>query len=281
MKVTPRQVEQTVAAIHRAGCLLLESQPQILWNLKEDGTFVTSLDLRVEDLIGASLGSIFPDCRFIGEEHPESWSRRAESHARVILDPIDGTAPFARGLNYFGISLAVLDDLSRPLLAIIHMPGLKKWYVASFEDQVPTRYRVTFQGDDPEISVVESTISIASDWNLEHAYVYVSSDFHRQLDMSGYPGKIRALGATAAHLALLTDHTIDPAAVILTRYKVWDIAAGLALATAAHLEIRNLTSGAVFRFEELFELTEMRSALLVGRPDVLNAVAPGLKILGG
>ena len=92
---------------------------------------------------------------------------------------------------------------------------------------------------------------------------------------------MRALGATAAHLALLMDNTTDPAAVVLSRYKIWDIAAGLALARAAGLDIRNLTSGATFHFEELFGESTLWPVLLVGPSEVLNALADSVRVREG
>lgn len=279
--MTSRQIEDAVVAMHRAGCLLLEGQDQVPWKLKDDGTFVTDLDLQVEDTLGSVLRIIFAGCRFIGEEDPSSWSLTSDSRPKIVLDPIDGTAPFVRGLNYFAISLAVVEGSGQPLLAIIYLPGLRKWCVASFEDLKPTMYEVTFQGDAPLMSVIEGGHPGPKDWSVEHCYIYVGSDAHRQLDLSAYQGKVRALGATAAHLALLTDNTTDPVAVVLSRYKIWDIVAGLALASAAGLDIRNLTSGAAFHFEELFGHSKVWPVLLVGPSEVLNALADSVRVREG
>jgi fructose-1,6-bisphosphatase/inositol monophosphatase family enzyme len=71
---------------------------------------------------------------------------------------------------------------------------------------------------------------------------------------------------------------MDPAAVILTRYKVWDAAAGLALANAAGLEIRNLTTGTAYRPEEMF--AEVPPVLMVGRPEILRVLADRVRVRG-
>jgi fructose-1,6-bisphosphatase/inositol monophosphatase family enzyme len=268
--------------VHRAGTLLREGQAEVSWRLKEDGTFVTALDLETQESIKTQLRGIFPGYGFIGEEDPQTWPIAFLPQRRIILDPIDGTGAFARGLNYFGISLAVIDEQHQPLLAIMHLPGLRKWCVASFEDQAPTRYQVACDGNSVRLSKLETVPSMPTDWRVEDSYTYVGSDAHQQLDLRAYPGKIRALGATVAHLVLLADRTLDPAAVILTRYKPWDAAAGLALAYADGLEIRNLVTGATYRPEETFVgVKGAPPALLVGHPKVLRALAHCVRVRGG
>jgi myo-inositol-1(or 4)-monophosphatase len=282
VKVERSQIEAAIAVVNSAGVLLLKGQAGVSWKLKTDGSFVTALDLETQESIKAQLREIFPGYEFIGEEDPQSWSMAFRPQCRIILDPIDGTGAFARGLNYFGISLAVIDERHQPLLAITHLPGLRKWCVASFEDQAPMRYEVACDGNLLRVSKLETVPSMRMDWRIEDSYTYVGSNAHQQLDLSAYPGKIRALGATVAHLALLADRTIDPIAVILTRYKVWDAAAALPLAYANGLEIRNLTTGAGYRTEELFaEVTANPPVLMVGDPKVLPALAHWVRVRGG
>jgi myo-inositol-1(or 4)-monophosphatase len=282
VKIETFQIEAAIGVVNRAGVLLLKGQAHVPWKLKEDGTFVTALDLETQKSIEAQLRRIFPGYGFIGEEDPRSWPTAFLPQCRIIVDPIDGTGPFARGLNYFGISLAVIDERHRPLLAITHLPGLRKWCVASFVDRTPTRYQVACRRNSARISKLARAPSMRMDWRIEDSYTYVPSDAHQQLDLSAYPGKIRALGSTVAHLVLLADRTLDPAAVILTRYKVWDAAAGLALAHANGLEIRDLATGTAYRPEEMFADVEgIPPALLVGHPKVLRALAHCVRVRGG
>jgi fructose-1,6-bisphosphatase/inositol monophosphatase family enzyme len=178
--------------------------------------------------------------------------------------------------------MAVIDEGHQPLLAIMHLPGLRKWSIASFEDQGLVRYQVACDGNSVRVSKLETVPTMRMDWRIEDSYTYVGSDAHQQLDLSAYPGKIRALGSTVAHLVLLADRTLDPAAVILTRYKVWDAAAGLALASANGLEIRNLATGAAYRPEEMFaNATDVPPVLMVGDPKVLPALAHCVRVCGG
>lgn len=98
IRVSREQVEATVASLHSAGVMLIEPQPHAAWRLKEDGTFITELDLKVQEHLGKRLEQIFPGWPLIGEEDPASFALTAEAGPRLILDPIDGTAPYGRGL---------------------------------------------------------------------------------------------------------------------------------------------------------------------------------------
>jgi len=282
VKIETSQVEAACDVVHRAGVLLLKGQAKVSWELKKDGTFVTALDLRTQEFIKAKLRRIFPGYGFVGEEDPRSWPRAFKPERRIIVDPIDGTGPFARGLNYFGISLAVIDESHQPLLAIMHLPGLAKWCIASFEDQVAIRHQIARRGNSVRVSKLATAPPMRMDWRIEDSYTYVASDAHKQLDLCAYPGKIRDLGSTVAHLVLLADRTLDPAAVILTRYRIWDVAAGLAVACAEGLEIRNLTAGTGIQLREIFaRVTQFPPALMVGHPKVLRALARYVRVRGG
>ena len=66
--------------------------------------YLTEVDGETEDLIARRLHEAFPRDGFIGEE---SVGRPAPDGAAVwVVDPIDGTANFARGIGHFCVSIA-------------------------------------------------------------------------------------------------------------------------------------------------------------------------------
>src|ERR1700761_4244220 len=66
--------------------------------------FLTEVDGETEALIAERLLQVFPNDGFIGEE---SKARPAgEGGAAWVIDPIDGTANFARGVPHFCVSIA-------------------------------------------------------------------------------------------------------------------------------------------------------------------------------
>lgn len=277
-------MEVAFRALSRAGRRLVAAQPLATWRIKEDGTFLTELDLEIQASLKGPLLEAFPGCVFVGEEDP-CVNRAAREHSpRLVLDPIDGTAPFARGMNCFSVSLALVDGTGEPGFAIVHMPARGRWYAGANEDSGWVFYDVEIVGE--RVMVLPSAgrhtePSIAAE---KDGYVYVSSNAMQALDLHGFEGKIRALGATASHMALLLDRTPDPQAVILTQYRLWDALAGLILALAAGYEVRDLRHP-----EEIFHLarfvTELvkqgeTPPLIVGMKDTVLSLLQTIKHRG-
>ncbi|MEP7154209.1 MAG: inositol monophosphatase family protein [Betaproteobacteria bacterium] len=76
---------------------------------KHDGSIVTEADRAVEAVLAAALPKLY-DCPVLGEEMPEAEQRRIWREAEWCwcVDPLDGTANFANGKRYFGISVALM-----------------------------------------------------------------------------------------------------------------------------------------------------------------------------
>ncbi len=74
---------------------------------------VTIADRMSEQVISRGLAGILPDAAIVGEEaiseDPDVLKRIADADLSVIIDPIDGTWNFAKGLPLFGIILAVVS----------------------------------------------------------------------------------------------------------------------------------------------------------------------------
>lgn len=87
---------------------------------KADGTPVTAADRASERLVRERLAERFPDDGILGEEEPES---AGGSGRRWIVDPIDGTKAFTRGVPLYSTLLA-LDDEHGPAIGVIALPAL-------------------------------------------------------------------------------------------------------------------------------------------------------------
>ncbi|GAB4180071.1 MAG: inositol monophosphatase [Thalassobaculales bacterium] len=76
---------------------------RIAYEFKGPQDYLTAVDGEVERLVRGRLAEAFPEDGFIGEEDGGSaaaWT--------WVVDPIDGTANFARGIGHFCISIALL-----------------------------------------------------------------------------------------------------------------------------------------------------------------------------
>ena len=93
---------------------------------KADGSPVTEADRAAERAIRATLESAYPDFAILGEEYGESGA--GGSGPRWIVDPIDGTLAFSRGIPLFGTLIALMEE-GEPVLGVIDLPALDERYV--------------------------------------------------------------------------------------------------------------------------------------------------------
>ncbi|WP_188986351.1 histidinol-phosphatase [Saccharopolyspora thermophila] len=96
---------------------------------KPDRTPVTDADLAVEDAVREVLGKHRPDDVVAGEER---GGTAGEGRAWV-LDPIDGTKNFLRGIPVWATLIALVDG-GRPVVGVVSAPALgKRWWAAAGE----------------------------------------------------------------------------------------------------------------------------------------------------
>jgi myo-inositol-1(or 4)-monophosphatase len=91
--------------------------------MKGPQDFLTETDGKVEDHIRTALAQAFPTDGFLGEETGGS----AASRHLWVVDPIDGTANFARGIPHFCISIAFVDN-GRTVIGGIANPAAGEVY---------------------------------------------------------------------------------------------------------------------------------------------------------
>jgi len=98
--------------------------------LKKDGSPVTTFDRDTERDIRA----------FLARHQPHNWPVLGEelgddtgnARYRWVLDPIDGTLAFTRGLPTFGTLLALEDVAARrALVGVVHLPAMGETYSAA------------------------------------------------------------------------------------------------------------------------------------------------------
>jgi histidinol phosphatase-like enzyme (inositol monophosphatase family) len=87
---------------------------------KADGSPVTIADRGAEECLRRVLGQAFPADGFLGEELGETSGR---SGRRWIIDPVDGTQSFIRGVPLWGV-LVALEDRGTCVLGVIALPAL-------------------------------------------------------------------------------------------------------------------------------------------------------------
>lgn len=112
---------------HEAGSLAMSyanNRERMATRMKGTQDFLTEADGAVETMLRSRLARIFPDDGFVGEE---GGGEGAEN--LWIVDPIDGTANFARGDLQWCISIGFLHKM-KPVAGIIHAPVLGETFAA-------------------------------------------------------------------------------------------------------------------------------------------------------
>lgn len=93
---------------------------------KTDGTPVTEADRNAEKLIREKIQERFPEHGILGEEFEET---RPDAEVRWILDPIDGTRSFMRGVPLYGVLIGIeVED--EPVVGVAHFPVLDEMVAA-------------------------------------------------------------------------------------------------------------------------------------------------------
>ncbi len=91
-----------------AGSVALDYQRRgITADTKEDDSPVTAADRACEKLIVERIGRAFPDDGFLGEEGANRESRNGR---KWIVDPIDGTRDFVRGIPLWAVLIGFEQD---------------------------------------------------------------------------------------------------------------------------------------------------------------------------
>jgi histidinol-phosphatase len=94
---------------------------------KSDGSPVSEADRAIEAMARDLVASRAPGLGVFGEEAGESESRNG---ARLIIDPIDGTRNFVRGVPIFASLLAV-EDAGAVVAGVVSAPALgARWHAA-------------------------------------------------------------------------------------------------------------------------------------------------------
>lgn len=132
MPLTLNELEKREIALHTitlsAGKLALERyqarQPGD-FTLKGQQDFLTEADALVENYIRQAIFTLFPDDGLLGEETGGS----ATSPSLWVVDPIDGTANFARGIDHFCVTIAFVQN-GETELGAIYNPVSDEMYLA-------------------------------------------------------------------------------------------------------------------------------------------------------
>lgn len=106
--------DDIVALLVEAGEIAMRMRSDIRHELKEDRSLVTAADREVERVISGALEDPEAGTYIIGEEtvaeKGEAYIGDAMRGETFVVDPIDGTVPYAHGLPNWGVSIGRMEQ---------------------------------------------------------------------------------------------------------------------------------------------------------------------------
>jgi histidinol-phosphatase len=185
---------------------------------KPDRTPVTLADKMIEDRVRGFLAKEHPSIGFLGEETGASGP---SGGMRFVLDPIDGTRAFVRGLDTWSVLLGLEAD-GVPVVGVAYLPAARDLFVGvtgggAYDDGRPCRV---------------SRIETLADATISHGVVaqFTDNGLGALLPRLADRASARGLADFDGYRQLLrgkVDAMIDPGV------KAWDICAAAVLVREA------------------------------------------------
>ncbi len=178
---------------------------------KPDLTPVTDADESAEELLRASLMARRPDDSVFGEE---LGGTPAFTGRQWVLDPIDGTKNFVRGVPVWCTLIALLVD-GTPVVGVVSAPALgRRWWAGAGEGAFTSfgdaKRRISVSGVD-DLASASLSFSDLTGWGDRRS---------RFLDLTDEVWRVRAYGDFWSH-CLVAEGAVDIA--IEPDLKPWDL----------------------------------------------------------
>ena len=172
---------------------------------KGSNDYVTEVDKAAEDIIIKLLHKTYPDHGFLAEE---SGAQNEDADYCWIIDPLDGTTNFVRGIPHYAVSIACQYQ-GRLEHAVVYNPVTREEFTAS-------------RGRGAQLN--GRRIRVSSRTNLDGALLGTGIPFH-----SHQSDKLQGYLQTLGELAPQTAGIRRMDAFFELKLMPWDIAAGLLL----------------------------------------------------
>lgn len=197
--------------------------------MKGDQDFLTETDALVERFLKERIAEAFPEDAFLGEE----TGGDVEPRSVWVVDPIDGTANFARAIPHFCVAIAYVRD-GRTELGAIHAPATGElWFARRGQGATCNGQPIRVSGTDRF-----SSASVELGWNQRRPQEAYLDTLTRLL---GYGTNVRRAASGALGLAYVADGRSD--AYVELHMNPWDCLAGLLLAAEAGARVSVVNQG--------------------------------------
>lgn len=270
-----RELDAAIAAAHRAGGYIRSHAGQAD-GIRQKGVhdLVTDIDEGAERMIVGDLTGAFPDVGVLAEEDSAGADvadlRRTDHLARWIIDPIDGTTNFTRGLAPYCVSIALEVD-GDLVVGVVYEITADEMFAAARGRGLTLNGAATGVSDTDTLagSLVTTGFPFRQFW-YEDAYLDVLHRFMRSTL------GVRRPGSAAADLAYVACGRFD--AFFEAGLAPWDMAAGIVLVREGGGRVSDLAGGsdALFGGHVLASTPGVYDAMLETARPLGTAYAEGL-----
>jgi len=221
--------------------------------VKFDEGLVTEAELHLTEFFQNQLNAHFPEHQVFANNQGKRNYTHGEKRYLWVYDAVDGVANFQAGIPVWGISLALLENFW-PVFGIFHMPVTGDLFHAQAGGKA-------FWGT--------KEISVSAQENIDDESLLLTySRFHKHY-RSEFPGKIRDLGCTSAHICLVAKGRAEAAVISNETYQ--DLAAVSIIVGAAGGTFYKM-DGNEFSLNEFLDSQDIGNQLLVVAPDMYSQV---------
>ncbi len=256
----PDALEVCEAAARAGGRVLQDWVGRFGVTSKGPRDLVTEADVAAQREVRRIVLGAFPDHGFVGEEAlPEESSRGAET-LRWIVDPLDGTTNYVKGIPAYCTSVALArgDEI---LVGAIHDPVRDECFTARAGGGAALNGKPIRAADTTSLGNAVVAVSFPAQVDSGSSAV---RDF---LAVLPHALAIRRSGSTAINLAYVACGRFD--AFWVRRIHSWDVAAGLLLVKEAGGQLGPYAGGGPFRLDEPAFIGAATPALLAELQGVL------------
>lgn len=157
------ELEQLKKCARKAGEFMRSSIDRSHTEKSNAKDFVTVADIKSQDIIRAELRRVHPDAVILSEEDSEDDHRAMfePGFTGYILDPIDGTYNFKRGMQESAISIGYIKE-GQPVLGVIYDPYKDECYTAE-------KGKGAYCNDEP--------ISVSNNGSLQGSSIATSNSY--------------------------------------------------------------------------------------------------------
>lgn len=258
MTLQDRTLAITLA--QQAGEILIghwQTRTALTISAKRAGDFVSQADHDTETYLRTALARERPEDGWLGEE---TGASSAPTQRRWIIDPLDGTTNFLRGIGHWCVSIA-LEEAGHLTLGVIHDPLRQETFVAQ------TGAGATLNGQP---------ISVAPTEQLQPALLGTGIPFGTMAHIDAHCADIARLMPHCAGVRRMGSAALDLAYVAAGRLdgfwerqlQIWDIAAGLVLLREAGARVEGWEAG---------ERPEDTGTVIAATPALFAPIAAALR----